>query len=209
MSVVVHRTTFEYHVGEGILGQFSAEPGGPWVHDPDVSAVLSGSTPMVPVADWIWIGDTIVGMTQAEKDARDAAAAAAAAAALVILQAANLAELIVTLNRNSVKMYANVDGAVVLSWADLDLNIDLTGNLATDEITFSDLPIPGVARQITIEVVQDAMGGHTIAADAWKNVDWGSAGAPEFGEAAGKSRIVVIYCNGTKLLGFANASVFG
>ena len=81
MSVVVHRDTFEYHVGAGILGRFLAEPDGPWVHDPDVSAVLSGSTPTVPVVDWIWEGDVVRGKTQAEKDT-DVAAAAASTAAL-------------------------------------------------------------------------------------------------------------------------------
>ena len=74
MSVVVHRTTFEFHVGEGILGRFLEEAnGGPWVHDPDVTAVLSGSTPIVPVVDWIWTSDLVREMTQPEKDARDLA----------------------------------------------------------------------------------------------------------------------------------------
>ncbi len=201
MAVVVHRTTFEYHVGEGIFGQYRAEPNGPWVHDPNVSAVLSGDTPIVPVVDWIWVSDTIIEMTQEEKDARDQAAAAAIVAALAILQTANMVELVVTLNRNTVEMYAAVDAAVVLSWDNLDLNIDLTGNLGPGEITFSDLPGAGCARRITIEVVEGGGGGFTIASDAWTGVDWGSSGAPVFGGAAGESKIVDLYFNGVKITG--------
>lgn len=135
--------------------------------------------------------------------------AAADAAALAIIQAENIAALVATLDGNLVEMYAAVAGPVALSWNNLDINIDLTGDVGTGEITFSDLPIAGVARQVTIEIVQDGVGGHNIAADAWTGVDWGTTGAPVFGGAAGESKIVVIYCNGVKLLGFCGATVFG
>lgn len=73
MSIVVHRDTLEVHVGDGILGRFRAEPNGPWVHDPDVSAVLGTppdiASPLVPREHWRWSGDALVSMTQAEKDA--------------------------------------------------------------------------------------------------------------------------------------------
>ena len=148
------------------------------------------------------VADVATEMTTPQKDAVDAAA-------LVIIQAANMAALVATLDGNPVKMYAGVSSAVVLSWAELDLNIDLTGDLGSGDITFSDLPIAGVARQITVEVVQGGTGGHAIHADAWTAVDWGDAGAPEFGNDADTSKIVVLYCNGVKILGFANSSVFG
>ncbi len=146
--------------------------------------------------------DVATEMTTPEKDAVDAAT-------LVIIQAANMAALVATLDGNPVKMYENVSSSVVLSFKRLDHKIDLTGNLGTDAITCVDLPPAGVARQIVIEVVQDGTGSRTIASDAWKDVDWGSASAPVFGNVAGESKIVVIYYNGTKLLGFANSSVFG
>ena len=105
-DVVVHRTTFEYHVGGGsvvivdevptwvwdsIQGRHLAEAnGGPWVPAADVSAVLTlapepdpvtdplGSVvELVPPRDWKWTGDVLSEMTQGEKDARDATEATA------------------------------------------------------------------------------------------------------------------------------------
>ncbi len=81
MSIVVHRDTFEYHAGEDILGKFRAEPNGPWVHDPDVTAVLTIEidaetdpdtytvTERMPMKDWKWVDDAVVEMSQGEKDA--------------------------------------------------------------------------------------------------------------------------------------------
>lgn len=141
-------------------------------------------------------------MTAPEKDAVDAAA-------LAIAQAAAMQELVTTLDGNSAKLYAGVGGgAVVLSCADLDLEIDLTGNLGPGEVTFTDLPAAGMVRQITIDVIQDGTGSHTIASDAWTGVDWGGAGAPVFGNAADTSKLITIYCKGTALRGFCS-SIFG
>lgn len=109
---------------------------------------------------------------------------------------------------NPIGVYAGVSGPTTLSWSDLDLNINLTGNLAAGEITFSNLPTNGNARQITIEVVQGTSGGHTIASDAWTGVDWGTTGSPIFGGATGESKIVTLYYNGTKIFGFTNSTVF-
>lgn len=83
MSVVVHRETFEYQAGENILGKFRAEPNGPWIHDPDVSAVLTividtetdpdtyTLTQRVPVKYWKWVDTAVAEMSQAEKDGVD------------------------------------------------------------------------------------------------------------------------------------------
>lgn len=141
-------------------------------------------------------------MTAPEQDAVDAAA-------LAISQAAAMAELVATLDGNSPGVYPGVGGApVVLSCADLDLEIDLTGNLTAGQVTFSDFPAAGKVRQITIDVIQDGTGGHTIASDAWTGVDWGGAGAPVFGNAADTSKLITIYCKGTALRGFCS-SIFG
>lgn len=75
MTLAIHRSTFEVIVGDDVAGKVRAEPdGGPWVLDPDASAVLDvDGVPLVPVSDWKWSGDAVVELSQADKDARTAA----------------------------------------------------------------------------------------------------------------------------------------
>lgn len=74
MANVIHRTTFEYR--ESVNSPDYPEVD--WLHDPDVSALAS-----VERKYWKVVGDTVVEMSQAEKDAVDAAIAAAQLASQV------------------------------------------------------------------------------------------------------------------------------
>ncbi len=78
MADVINRTTLEF-----LKSQHTPDfPVADWIINPDLSA-LSG----VPAKYWKIVADTVVEMTQTEKDAVDAAAAVAATAAAAALNA--------------------------------------------------------------------------------------------------------------------------
>ncbi len=116
-------------------------------------------------------------------------------------------EIVPLLDTVALDDHGNVDGPVTLDMgASLNHKMTLTGNLGTDDITVT---LPTGPRTVTVEVAQGGVGEFTIADDAWTGVDWGTVGPPVFGDAAGVSKIVVLYCNGAEILGFANANAFG
>ena len=73
MAHVVHRTTVEYRTSVN-TPDFDPQD---WIINPDLSALLG----IVPRVYWKVSGDSVLEMSQAEKDARDAAIAAAELAA--------------------------------------------------------------------------------------------------------------------------------
>ncbi len=107
----------------------------------------------------------------------------------------------------AVKDHGDVDGEVTLDMGkSLNHKMTLIGDLGTDDITVT---LPTGPRTMTVEVVQGGVGAFVIPADAWTDVDWGTTGAPKFGDATGESKLVVIWSNGVKRLGFASTNVFG
>ncbi len=153
------------------------------------------------------VGFSFVAMSAGEKDVVDAAD-------LAVSQAADLADLIETLDGNPTEVYPGINAQVTLDWSNLDHEIELAGNITNDAILLANLPASGMARRITVKVLQGGIGGFLIDATAWPTsgstaVDWGTKGAPTFGEAAGKFRLVVLYCDGTIVTGHYDTNVFG
>ena len=148
------------------------------------------------------VADVATEMTTPEKDAVDAAA-------LVILQAANMVILVDTLDGNLIKEH-DVTGPVVIDWAQPDHKLVMAANLGAGDITFSNSPAAGMARYLTVEILQGTPGEFTIDADAWPaSVDWGTKAAPVFGEVIGSVRLLRFYFNGSRLCGSYESNVYG
>ena len=105
---------------------------------------------------------------------------------------------------------ATVDGPVVLDFtASINQRWTLTGDLAAGNITFT---LPPGPRKVTLEIIQDVIGGRAIPATAWPaGVDWGSKGAPAFdGLTASQSRFLVLdFRGGTTVFGHYDTNIFG
>jgi hypothetical protein len=105
---------------------------------------------------------------------------------------------------------ATVDGPVVLDFtASINQRWTLTGDLAAGNITFT---LPPGPRKVTLEIIQDVVGGRAIPATAWPaGVDWGSKGAPAFdGLTASQSRFLVLdFRGGTTVFGHYDTNIFG
>lgn len=88
--------------------------------------------------------------------------------------------------------YGDISGPVTIDMSNgngLAQTLTLTGDLVADDIT---LTPPTGSRKMTLEIVQDGTGDWEIPALAWpSNANFGSKGAPSFGEAAGSRRFLV------------------
>ena len=114
------------------------------------------------------------------------------------------------LDRSSEFDYGNQNSAFTIDMSNgngFEQSFTLTGSLSTGNISIT---LPSGPRKVTLEIKQDATGGWLIPADAWPaSVNWGSKGAPTFGDGADAKRFVVLHFrqNGT-IYGHYDTNVF-
>lgn len=113
------------------------------------------------------------------------------------------------LDRQSQHDYGDKSGAFTIDMSNgngLEQKFTLEGSLDTDDITIT---LPGGPRRVCVQIDQDGTGGWDIPTDAWPGtLEWGSKGAPTFGDAAGSVRFIVFHHVDGVLRGHYDTNVF-
>lgn len=113
------------------------------------------------------------------------------------------------LDRQTQHDYGNKSAAFTLDFSNgngLEQKFTLAASLGADDIG---IELPAGPRKVTLQIDQDGTGGWTIPATAWPAaLEWGSKGAPTFGDAADASRFVSFHFVGGVLRGHYDTNVF-